>query len=483
MGRPNILIFMTDHQRGDTVLPEHPARTPNLDGFLAEGVAFTNAFTMTPHCCPSRASFLSGLYPSQHGVWNNVLNDQALRRGLKPGVRLWSEDLAEAGYHMLYAGKWHVSATEWPRDRGWEELTIGSTPRNRHAPDWDYYRRLAEEPEKAERGEGEILRPGYGTYQLYGSGPDAPHDERYVEDAVDALRDLTHGDQPWCLFVGPDAPHDPYFPPRRFLEPYDLDDVPLSASFADRMQDKPVVYQRMRQQVFGQLSKREVREAIRHYWALCSYLDHLFGRLLAALDEGGQARETLVVYCADHADYCGDHGLFAKGIPCFRGAYHVPMAMRWPDGIQRPGRRVEEFISHVDIAPTFLEVAGLSADRFFAGRSLAPFLCGQVPDGWRDELHTQCNGIELYFTQRSVMTRDYKYVFNGFDRDELYDLRRDPHEMANLAADPAHAEVKREMCRRMWRFARRQEDGVISDYITVGLAPHGPAEAFGGAEE
>jgi arylsulfatase A-like enzyme len=95
-------------------------------------------------------------------------------------------------------------------------------------------------------------------------------------------------------------------------------------------------------------------------------------------------------------------------------------------------------------------------------------------------MHTQCNGVELYYTQRSVMTRNFKYVFNGFDRDELYDLQTDPHEMHNLADDPVYDAVKREMCGRMWRFAYQEDDTAINPYITVGLAPYGPAEAFRG---
>src|SRR5512141_2604637 len=108
MDRPNILIFMTDHQRADTVLPEHPALTPVLDRFGRDAVTFTNAFCPSPHCCPSRATFFTGLYPSRHGVWNNVLNEQAINSGLRDGVRLWSEDLAAAGYDLHFCGKWHV---------------------------------------------------------------------------------------------------------------------------------------------------------------------------------------------------------------------------------------------------------------------------------------------------------------------------------------------------------------------------------------
>ena len=180
----------------------------------------------------------------------------------------------------------------------------------------------------------------------------------------------------------------------------------------------------------------------------------------------------------DSGDYCGEHGLFAKGIPCFRGAYHVPAVVRWPAGVQTPGRRVSEFISLADFAPTFLAAAGLSPDQTFTGQSLQPFFRNENPSEWRQEIHTQCNGVELYYTQRSVRSRDFKYTFNGFDQDELYDLRDDPGELVNRIDDPAYKDVVRDMCARMWRFACQEADSAINPYITVGLAPFGPAQVF-----
>ncbi len=484
--RPNILIVMADHQRADTALPEHPAITPNLERFGRAGIVFTNAFCPSPHCCPARATFFTGLYPTGHGVWNNVCNAQALRRGLKPGVRLWSEDLATAGYALHFSGKWHVSAEESPADRGWIEHFVSAGKGVHHGWTWEQYRRLAGDGKQGDeetRGEGEILRPGYGTYRLYGAAEvettgALQHDETAVAKALELLPRLAAEEQPWCLFVGLIGPHDPYLVPQKYLDLYDPAEVPLPPSYGDEMADKPGIYRRMRETRFGQLSAAEVKEAIRHFWAYCTYLDDLFGRLLAALDATGQAENTLVLYTADHGDYCGEHGLFAKGIPCFQGAYRVPALMRWPAGIANPGRREDAFVSLADFGPTFLEAAGLPLNRHFSGTSLLPFLAGQTPAGWRDEIHTQCNGVELYYTQRSVMTRDFKYVFNGFDRDELYDLRADPAEMRNLANDAAYEPVKRAMCGRMWRFAYQEDDTAINPYITVGLAPYGPAEAF-----
>jgi arylsulfatase A-like enzyme len=480
MKTPNILIVMTDHQRGDTVLPDHPAITPNLARFAQEGITFSEAYCPSPHCCPSRATFFSGLYPSRHGVWNNICNQQALSHGLNENVRLWSEDLAEAGYEMHFCGKWHVSVEESPADRGWQEHSVSATAGTHHGVDWDFYQDLAARPESEERPVGEIQRPGYGNFHLYGSTGEAgeAHDERVIADSLSIVQSLKDQDQPWCLFVGLIGPHDPYDVPQKYLDLYDIAEIELPASYGDDLQDKPGIYQRLREQIWGQLSELEMKDAVRHFWAYCSYLDDLFGQVLTALDQTGQREDTMVFYCADHGDYCGDHGLFAKGIAAFRGAYHVPAVVRWPSGIQNPGRVVEHFVSLADFGPTFLEAASIPITRYFSGASLMPFFTGDTPKVWREDIHTQCNGVELYYTQRSVSTKEFKYVFNGFDWDELYDLRVDPDELVNLAKDPELEAVKRQMCARMWRFAHQEGDTAINPYITVGLAPYGPAEAF-----
>ena len=478
---PNFLIVMTDHQRGDTVLPEHSAVTPNLSKMVAEGVAFTKAFCPSPHCCPARATFFTGQYPSRHGVWNNICNDQALSRNVKPSATFWSRDLRDAGYDLHFSGKWHVSLDVRPVDVGWNEHFVSATSATEHGISWDRYQKISH-PQSTTRNDGEILRPGYTSpYRFYGtreiSNPHADHDEKTLALAHDALA-KTSAKNPWAMYVGLIGPHDPYYVPSQFLDLYDPDEIPLPVSYNDSLADKPRIYQRMRN-VFGQLSPREVKEAIRHFWAYCSYLDHRFGQLLAALDATGQAENTVVIYCSDHGDYAGEHGLFAKGIPCFRGAYHVPAVVRWPGGLRSAGRRESAFVSLADVGPTLLEAAGLSVDSArFTGQSLVPFLRDQQPSSWRDDIHTQCNGVELYYTQRSVSTARYKYVFNGFDFDELYDLQNDPHEMRNLAELSAYQSVKHHMCQRLWKFAYQQGDTAINAYITTALAPQGPASAF-----
>jgi len=486
MKRPNFLIVMTDHQRGDTVLPEHPAITPNLTKFAEDGVTFSQNYIPMAHCSPSRATFHSGLYPSRHGVWNNVSNGMALSRGLNPGVRLFSEDLADAGYNMNYVGKWHVSAVEAPRDRGWHELRNypQSTVKD-ESETWEQLREDAQKPEPSEREAGEIVMPGYRDHTLYGASETrVKGDERSLELALEALPDMTSGDDPWAMFVGWNMPHAPYILPQRYIDQYNLDDVQLPVSYWDNLLDKPNYYRKLREMRFGQLDELKTRDAMRHFWAMCTYLDEMFGKLLAALEKTGQVDNTVVLYCSDHGDYCGDHGLFHKGVPAFRGAYHVPAIVRWPAGIANPGRRVEELISLADFAPTFLDLAGIETDRYFTGSSLLPFLRDEKPDSWREEVCTQCNGVENYFTQRTITTKDFKYVYNGFDYDELYDLRIDPHEMRNVQADPAYADIKRDLVQRMWRFAYQEQDTLGSSglYIMISTAAYGPMEGLRGVE-
>lgn len=507
--RPNILIFMTDQQNGATVLPEHPCKTPNLDRFAQESVTFTQLHCPTAHCCPSRASLMTGLYPSRHGVFNNVDTTTAIHGGLNPGLTLWSEELRGAGYQMAYSGKWHVSHEEGPEERGWQNLN-GPFPKGK--PDarlqpqmWQSAKQQLAAPEARQRGC--VLRPGWGNVRLYGEmapkGDDryAGHgDTRIVARGLEALKGLAAGEDPWCLYLGVNGPHDCYVIPEYFARMYDPAQVELPPSFRDDLLDKPRIYQRMRYQHWAQLSDDEIREAIAHYWGYCTMEDMLFGEVLQALEATGQADNTVVLYMSDHGDYCGAHGLWAKGVPAFSEAYHVPLMVRWPGRIAEPGSRVDEFISMTDFRPSFLELAGAQARSEPSGQSFVPFLRGERPANWRDAWFTQFNGVELYYSQRTVTTKNWRYVYNGFDFDEMYDLQQDPQMMRNLVfpdlgARPAstHTQglagpegvpwpplspeleaVRRDLLTRLWGFAREQEDIIFNPYLTVAQAPLGP---------
>lgn len=483
MNQSNILVFMTDQQRASSVYGPNKAMTPNIDKFRGQGMSFTQTHCPAPHCCPSRATFFTGEYPSKHGIWNNVQVGNTLSKDLKPNVRLWSEDLNEAGYDLHYFGKWHVSSVQGPKDKGWTEHSVTAGPYTTDVPDhheWRHYaqQKICQAKDEQTRQEGEIQRPGYPDFMTYGENEDRCNDGIHVTGAVEQLGKLKYSKSPWAMYVGTLGPHDPYFAPQRFLEMYDINDIELPESFDDKMLDKPALYQRTRQ-VFDQLNEDEHKQAIRHYLAFCSFQDELFGKLIEGLEASGQADDTLVLCCSDHGDYTAEHGLWCKGLPCFKSAYHVPAIIRWPKQIpqEKLGSDVDAFVSLADFHPTFLQAAGLDASEEIYGKSLIPFLQGQTPANWRDSIFTQTNGNELYGIQRSVMTDKWHMTYNGFDFDELYDLEVDPQQITNLATDEKYESVMRDMYEKLWQFAYEQQDTCVNPYIMVGLAKYGPGVA------
>jgi arylsulfatase A-like enzyme len=489
--RPNILVFMTDHQRGDMAPPFKRAITPNLDEFYQNAAAFSQAYCPSPHCCPARASFFSGLYPSEHGVWNNVDVGNTLSRGLNDNVRLFSEDLMESGYEMYFSGKWHVSAEEGPLERGFSHCYPAHNwykklPKTPNTSEWNYYKskksineaNASTVIEKSdERLPSQLLREGYPDFSIYGEKSDVFGDEKVVNEGCTFIRDAANCSTPWFHYIGVLGPHDPYYAAKEFLDMYPVESIELPVNFYDDMKDKPNLYRRTKDR-FSQLTEGEYKEAIRHYLAFCSYEDFLFGKIIDTLKETDQYENTVVIYTSDHGDYAGEHGLFAKGLPCFKGAYSIPLLIgSGGDFFKVKGRSFDEFVSITDIAPTILDFASIP-QREMSGKSLIGFLNEEKTEDWTDAVYTQSNGNELYGIQRSVMTRDWKYVYNGFDYDELYNLADDPDEMTNLAGKEGYSAIKKDLAYRLWRFAYEHKETSINPYVMVSLAEFGPGIIF-----
>lgn len=491
--QPNILIFLADQHRGNTIGPDSKAYTPNIDAFMKEGVTFAQSHTTAPHCCPSRASLFSGLYPTEHGSWNNVNVGNALTRGLYDGVTLFPEDLQKAGYRTYYMGKWHISSYEGPCHRGFDYFDgkdghpysgKDSNPVPTDEKAWTTYKKYVPADH---REEGQIVRNGYPTFTQYKVVKDEDFGNENLEASLEMLNDrakfdkengIDGGDRPWLHVMNFGTTHDPYFVPEKYLEHYNIDDIELPKSYyEDMMEDKPALYRRTMDR-FRQLPEAEYKRSLMHYYASCTILDEYFGRALEALEASGEAENTVVLYISDHGDYTGDHGLWVKGLPCFEGAYHIPTVIRFPKGIVEPNRTVEDFTSITDIAPTLLELAGVSYERKMAGTSLVPYLKNETPEKVQTELFTQSNGNELYGIQRSVRTKEWKYVYNGFDYDEFYDLTKDPDEIHNLFNEYKDSELLKEMSKKMWQFAKDNSDVCINGYIMTALSSYGPGILF-----
>lgn len=507
--KPNILIFLVDQLQFDSTQAESQCQMPALERFKQEAMSFTNAYTCSPHCCPSRATLMTGVYPSRHSVFNNVDTDTAHSFGLREGVRTFSEDLVKAGYQCSYAGKYHMSKLETPKDRHWKELTqfdgynhpFSSKPLN-PLTGWNNWMESShvQDSPSGQRPTGAVQRPGWGDIGPLKrvSGEDAIEKEWWYEHAIapgiEEIKRLGGEEAPWCVCISDDMSTDSDIP-KELFDLYDVDQVTLPDSFDDDFSDKPNIYRRMRETMRGQLSLKEQKEYIAHYWASCTLQDRYFEQILNALEESGQADDTMVIFVSDHGEYNGAHGLDDMNIPCFREAYQIPMIIRMPKEMRLRTKENDQFVSIADIAPTLADLVGVACEDEKTGRSILPQLKGERPENWRDALFTQTDGNETYFMQRSVMTKKWKYVYNAFDFDELYDRENDPSEMDNLIHPSKHAQpsigsverqntsqpwpylsveldaVRKEMMKRIWTFALKEKDHI---FFPGQMASYGP---------
>ncbi|MBX3141531.1 MAG: sulfatase-like hydrolase/transferase [Trueperaceae bacterium] len=481
--RPNLLLVITDQQRADTVMPGGPCLTPNLQRLAAEGARFERCYAANPICSPSRASLFTGHLPHSHGVTDVTHAVPAPEAELRPGMPFWSRELARAGYRTGYFGKWHVERTERLEEYGFQEYETE-------------LRLVGVQEHRGELARSlRVSQPGYRDLLVAGvteARADQTREHALIGRGVEFIERARPG-EPWALVVSTEAPHDPYIAPREYFERYDPAAIPEPPSFADPMTDKPAIYRRIREAWWG-LAWDDFAFATACYRALCSMLDDQVGRLLAALDATGQAEDTLVVFTSDHGDYLGAHGLLFKGVPAFEEAYRVPLVMRGP-GVAA-GVSVSGPVSLLDLPRTLVRLL-LGEEFDCQGGELTGWLTGEgVPAsaapgatasapvvlasgagaGAPGEAFAEFHGQRFRYTQRVLWRGDWKYVMNGFDQDELYDLANDPHELRNLAGDPSKRPVLEDMARRMWRWVKDTGDETLAEahYGMFRFLPVGP---------
>jgi uncharacterized sulfatase len=404
--RPNLVAIVTDDQ-GRWAMGAYgnaEVQTPNMDSIAAAGAMFMNAIAVTPVCSPSRASYLSGLYPTEFGItdWISPFESD---NGMGLSSPIWPEALHANGYTTALVGKWHLGTQQkfHPRNRGFDHF-MGFL-------------------EGGNRPMDPVLEMNGETKKLKGPLPDI-----LTDDAISWLESVH--EKPFALLLHFRAPHLPYGP------------VPKSdeALYADL---DPTVPE------FPGMDREKVKRSTKAYYASISSVDRNIGRVLAALDRLGVTNNTIVMFTSDHGYNEGRHSINTKGNGqwiaggvtgpkrpnMWETSLLVPLAIRWP-GVVAPGMRIDQPISQLDMFRSVLGMLDvpMPANAKPRGIDFSPLLRGEsVPkhEAFFGQYDLHNNGLAYL---RMVRTERYKYVkhFHEQMMDELYDIQQDPDEHKNL---------------------------------------------------
>ena len=425
--RPNVLFLICDDLNCDLGSYGHPlVKSPNIDCLAKSGMRFSNLHCQYPLCGPSRASFMTGLYPDQTRIRRNAIR---LRECL-PEVQSMSQMFINAGYTATRVGKiYHYNV---PADIGnsghddpqsWNQVI---NPRGR---------------DKTEESLVHTLRPGSygGTLSwLAAAGTDAEQTDGIAAAEADKILAKHAKDKsPFYLAVGMYRPHTPYVAPKKYFELYPTDKIKVPETPAGYLETLPAPAQRSIRKKKEQidLPDETAREVIQAYYASITFADAQVGLVLDSLEKHGLAENTIVIFTSDHGYHMGDKGHWQKQT-LFENATRVPLIIRAP-GMKNAGKTTDAPAEMIDFYPTLAELSGLTPPKYLSGVSLKPVL--DDPNALpRSGALTQLN--EGY----SLRTPRYRYTEWGQDGasgNELYDHQNDPTEMINLAQQAESAPV------------------------------------------
>ena len=409
--RPNILFLFADDQRADTIgaWGNELIDTPNLDRLAAEGWSFRRNYVFGSNsgavCVPSRAMVLTGR------SWMRSPNRME-------GVPTLARLLESAGYRTFITGKWHNGEEALLRafDRG-TAIYLGGMA--------DHTQTEVQDIEN-----GGMVRRRVGerfSSELFADAVIEFLDEQAAADASG------EPEQPFFAYVPFTAPHDPRQPPPEYRERYYQRNLPLPANYKPQHPfDNGALILRDENLAAWPRTEDVIRDQLAEYYGLITHLDDQVGRILATLDENGQAGNTVVVYAADHGLSVGSHGLLGKQ-NLYEHSMRCPLIIRGP-GI--PHGTTDAFTYLYDLFPTLLAQGAVAEPPGIDGRDLTPLWSGGDPT-WRKS---------LFLPYRDVMraVRDDRYkliVYPNVNHRQLFDLAEDADELENLIADPDHAQT------------------------------------------
>ncbi len=436
--RLNILFMMDDQHRGDCIGAEGSdwIHTPNLDQLAAEGALFTKSYTTLPSCLPARASLLTGMRPWAHGLLGYASMASSYPQTMP-------QMLADAGYRTHAVGKNHFEDVKY----GYESIDLEEAWRGQlNGPFKCDYRKWFEEnhPEK------DVDATGLGYTDHRGGRAwkyeEELHPTNWTADRAIEFLETYDDDRPWMMKVSFKRPHPPFDPPKRWMEFYEKRDIPMPVvgRWAEDWHGGEVgSLEADPNAPRGEFPDEEILASRIAYYGCISHVDEQVGRVIQALKERGEYENTLVFFTSDHGDMMGDHHLWRKCY-AYDGSARIPMIIRWPAGLNIDAERggvFDQLVELRDVLPTMLDAAGIEKPETVDGSSMLDLIRGEGE--WRTVLDLE-HSYTYWEGNAWVALTDgrFKYIwFTLLGREQLFDLKNDPEEAADLADDPGSADL------------------------------------------
>lgn len=485
MSKMNVLLITSDQQHWDTLGVTNPAiKTPNLDRLAGEGIRFTRAYCVNPTCTPTRASILTGKYPSQHGAWS-------LGTKLPESEETVSEIFDKAGYETCLVGKAHFqqlkSTEEYP--------SLESNPlqqdlefwKNHKEPfygfkDYELCRNHADEAHVGQHYALWLEEKGLKDWKKYFQKPVGPwgikeqqhswnlpeqyHYNEFITERTNGyMEKYSSEDKPFFMWASFPDPHPPYLVPDPWAGMYKAENMTVGKMKPDEHDKNPPHFQLTREKnpdysdweekdgnslhgFHSHLCDDEtMKKNIASYYGMVSYTDHCVGKILDKLDELGQTENTLIVFTTDHGHFIGQHGLNSKGAFHYEDMLKVPFIAKSADFPEK-GLVSDHLVSLVDLAPTFLDFCNLPVPRTMTGLSLREDWC--TGKALRDKvlIENHHNPTTLY--AKTFIDERFKItVYMNREYGELFDLENDPGEFNNLWNEQSVRELKSHLLLKM----------------------------------
>lgn len=415
--RPNIIVIMTDDQRWDTI-----DYMPNVKNRLeGEGITFTNSFVTTSLCCPSRSSFLTGLYPHNTGVWSNgPIYGGVLEFNETSTLATW---LKENGYTTSLNGKYLNGYARIPRHipPGWDDWHVFTT------------------------GDSDLLLSLYYNYTLNENGVLRTFGKEPIDYSTDVLKNrslnfIQNAKRPFFLWFTPFAPHSPYIAAERHINISTCSNLkivrPPSFNEAD-VSDKPAWVQANPLMNQSQISRLDV--AMKNQICSLQAVDEAVASILDAL--GPELDNTAVIFTSDNGYMWGEHRIDQDKNNFYEEASRVPLLIRYPKLIPNKTQS-DKLVLNIDLAPTIAELANVTLSAKVDGKSLVAILNDQNAS-WRSDFLMEYMGgrIDRPLINSATRTMQFKYTELATGEREFYDLTNDPYELNNQINNSTYTNI------------------------------------------